>query len=280
MQALDQRAHQMRKPQAPAQSSHPIHELEGAIPTISELPGSGPETFTAELEGSTPATPFRAVQAQFIPAGTAKIVDIPKNKRNSGLSFRMRPDKTNYQVSCTSAAEDVKKAKEHMDERLFLIARLNAGRKTEGVAPFIIDDELMAHAQQHADNDATAADAALQLRYNEPNPKPDKALLPDTVIIIPSPCDTRFDAARVVSRRGLGAFACAERWYNGKFRGHVFQGAKNMESHRDDICDCRLVPVSATLMAGEYVKIGVGKAFETGIWVAEIAGREDERDLP
>lgn len=255
----------------PTSIAHPgdlmIAELEGTTPVIAELEGSRP--VLPELEGDTPETPVNAVQARVFPASAVKTVNV-KAKRISKRFFSFRPDKTQYDVQCSNAAADLAKAEREKKDKLFLADKFNACRRSQGLAPLQVNDELSAHAQQHADN--------LPAPYTDFLPSPTGPVVPrsplgprpDTVTTVPSPLERRQSVARLVSDRGLGAMACVERWYGGKYRRHVLH-VGGREAHTED-CPCRLAIVYDTMMSPSFTKMGVGRATEgAGVWVVELA---------
>ena len=252
-----------------------IHELEGTTPVIHELEGSGPEHILPELEGSTPETTFQATEARVYPSSAVKTVTVPKPKKGHGKKFSLnafRPDKTKYAVECSSAAAEVAAMEKEAAGKQAFVDQLNYCRRTEGQPFLIYDAELSAHAQHHADN----CDAANPLAFIHPStplqtlPTPQR---PDTVVTITSPLNPQLPAARVTSERGLGAMACAERWYSGKLKYHHIP-VTNLERHAED-CPCKLRIVYETVFSAHYSRIGVGKGVEgagRGIWVVELAG--------
>lgn len=253
-----------------------IYELEGTVPVTAELEGSSPETFVSELEGSTPETTFKASEGRVYASSAVRTVTVtqPKSKHAKKFSLNaFRPDRTKYAVECSNAAGEVAAMEEEEAEKQVFVDQLNYCRKTEGQPFLIYDTELSAHAQHHADNYDTAHPLAFVHPDTLAQAVPSLPQRPETVVTIFSPLTPDLLAVRVTSERGLGAMACAERWYSGKLKHHHIP-VTNLERHAMD-CSCRLRIVYETVFSAHYGRIGVGKGVEgagRGVWVVELSG--------
>lgn len=169
-----------------------------------------------------------------------------------------------YSVQCYATfAEDERKRQEAETaekEKLLLFHSINSSRHAEGRESLRLKPLLAKYAQDYADmlfaEDASSADPVPATH--------------DAVVIVMSPSGSR--VARFVSPPRIGALACGELWYGGKYKRHLYDpavgGGGSEKAHPDD-CPCHLRIVFETLVDAGWKALGIGRG-EDSRWVVEV----------
>ena len=75
--------------------------------------------------------------------------------------------------------------------------------------------------------------------------------------------------ARLVSPPHMGALACGEMWYGGKYRRHLYSiNPETMGEHPEN-CPCHLRIVFETMVDEGWEGVGIGRGND-GRWVVEL----------
>ena len=169
-----------------------------------------------------------------------------------------------YSVQCYATfAEDERKrldAETAEKEKLLLFHSINSSRHAEGCDPLRLKPLLAKYAQDYADM-LSAEDAS----STDPVPATH-----DAVVIVMSPSGSR--VARFVSPPRIGALACGELWYGGKYKRHLYDpvvGNGGSEKAHPDDCPCHLRIVFETLVDAGGKAVGIGRG-EDSRWVVEV----------
>ncbi len=163
-----------------------------------------------------------------------------------------------YSVECyathAETATQRKAAQLTEKEKLVLFNSINSSRRAEGRSALRLKPSLSKYAQDHAD-----------ILYQEdriPNNEPTST---NSVIVVMAPSGAR--VARLTSPPRIGALACGEMWYGGKYRRHLYS-MDGAGEHPDD-CTCHLRIVFETMVDDGWKAIGIGRG-EDGRWVVEL----------
>ena len=165
-----------------------------------------------------------------------------------------------YSVECYAThAEDEKKRKEAIAaerEKVVLFNSINSSRQAEGLPPLRLKLHLCKYAQDHAD-----------MLFNEEHGNGTPVSNTNNVVVVMSSSGAR--VARLVSPPRMGALACGEMWYGGKYKRHLYNiTPENVGEHPDD-CPCHLRIAFETMVDEGWSAIGVGRG-EDGRWVVEL----------
>ena len=168
---------------------------------------------------------------------------------------------SSYSVQCYAThAEDEQKRKDAEaaeKEKLVLLNSINSSRQAEGNHPLILKLLLCKYAQEHAD----------LLFDEEHHCGTNVSGSTNSVMVVMSPSGAR--VARLVSQPRIGALACGEMWYGGKYRRHLYNiTPENVGEHPDD-CPCHLRIVFETIVDEGWNAIGIGRS-EDARWVVEL----------
>ena len=166
----------------------------------------------------------------------------------------------NSAVCYATHAEDEKRKKEAQageKEKMVLFNSINGARLAENAHKLRLSPVLCDYAQDHADN-----------LYNEDHSAPDQPpASTNSVVVVMAPSGAR--VARLVSPPKIGALACGEMWYGGKYRRHLYSmSTENAPPHPDD-CPCHLRILFETMVDEGWNAIGIGRG-EDGRWVVEL----------
>ena len=169
---------------------------------------------------------------------------------------------TGYSVECYAThTEDAQRRKEAAateKEKLVLLNSINSSRQAEGAPPLRLNPLLSKLAQDQAD----------LLAHEDAHPSPVKGTIraasPNSVTVVMAPSGAR--VARLISPPRMGALACGEMWYGGKYRRHLY-GLSTAGCPED--CPCHLRMVFETLVDAGWVGVGVGRGGD-GRWVVEL----------
>lgn len=168
---------------------------------------------------------------------------------------------TGYTANCYATfAEDEKRrldAEAADKEKLVLFSSINSSRNVEGKPPVRLKPLLSEHAQDYADMLLIEERARSQESDEAPN---------STVMVVMAPSGSR--VARIVSPPKIGALACGEMWYGGKYRRHLYP-LEGERPHPED-CPCHLRIVFETMVDQGWKAIGIGRG-EDSRWVVEFA---------
>ena len=165
-----------------------------------------------------------------------------------------------YSVECYAThAEDEKRRKEAEageKEKLVLFNSINSSRQAEGTHPLQVKPLLCKYAQDHAN-----------MLFDDDHHSGTPASNANNVVVVMSPSGAR--VARLVSPPRMGALACGEMWYGGKYKRHLYNiTAENIGEHPDD-CPCHLRIAFETMVDEGWSAIGIGRG-EDGRWVVEL----------
>lgn len=202
------------------------------------------------------------------------------------------PAATGYSVKCYAThAEDEAKRKDTAlieKEKTALFTSINSSRHAEGKHPLRLCPLLTRHAQDHADTlfkeDTLHTASFYPPSSTDSNPPPTSTdntshPTPNQVVVVMTPSGAR--SARLVSPPRMGALACGELWYGGKYKRHLFAmearggvGAPHAyahtpEHHAADDCPCHLRIVFETMVDEGWGAMGIGRG-EDGRWVVEL----------
>lgn len=168
---------------------------------------------------------------------------------------------TGYSVQCYATfAEDEKKrqkAETADKEKMVLFNSINSSRHAEGKPPLRLKPLLEKYAQDYADMLFTE-----ESHSTEPNPSAH-----NSVVVVMAPSGSR--VARLVSPPKMGALACGEMWYGGKYKRHLYNKAAESERAHPDDCPCHLRIVFETMVDAGWQAIGIGRG-EDSRWVVEL----------
>lgn len=171
---------------------------------------------------------------------------------------------TGYSVQCYATfAEDEKKrqkAETADKEKLVLFHSINASREVEGKPRLRFKPLLGKYAQDYADMLCT------EDRHST-DPDPDQSAH-NSVVVVMSPSGSR--VARLVSPPKMGALACGEMWYGGKYKRHLYNMLGESEKPHPDDCPCHLRIAFETMVDQGWKAIGIGRG-EDSRWVVELA---------
>ncbi|KAK3686382.1 hypothetical protein LTR37_019855 [Vermiconidia calcicola] len=167
---------------------------------------------------------------------------------------------TGYSVQCYATHyEDEQKRKEAEAaerEKMVLFHSINSSRHAENTHPLRLTPLLCKFAQDHAD-----------MLFNEEHSGGSSNNVTNQVVVVMSPSGVR--VARLVSQPGIGALACGEMWYGGKYKRHLYSiTPENVGEHPED-CPCHLRIVFETMVDEGWNAVGIGKG-EDGRWVVEL----------
>lgn len=165
-----------------------------------------------------------------------------------------------YSVECYAThAEDEKRRKEAEageKEKLVLFNSINSSRQAEGTHLLQVKPLLCKYAQDHAD-----------MLFNEEHNSGTPVSNANNVVVVMSPSGAR--VARLVSPPRMGALACGEMWYGGKYKRHLYNiTPENVGEHPDD-CPCHLRIAFETMVDEGWSAIGIGRG-EDSRWVVEL----------
>ncbi len=194
------------------------------------------------------------------------------------------PDRTGYSVQCyaTHLEDESRKKEEAATEKevMVLFNSINISRQVEGASPLKLNSALWHHAQEHAE----------QLHVEEVCSSPGGTLsslpayVPNVTVHTPRAGRRR---ATLVSPPAIGALACGEMWYGGKYRRHLYAvreagsgsgsgssigsgGSDEGPVHPED-CPCRLRMVFETMVDDGWTCVGIGRGGNgNGRWVVEL----------
>jgi hypothetical protein len=174
---------------------------------------------------------------------------------------------TGYSVECYAThVEDEKKRKDALateKEKMVLFNSINMSRQAEGVHPLRLKTVLCKLAQDQAD----------MLAYDDLYPPPTRpgstsaTTNPNSVTVVMSPSGRR--VARLVSPPHMGALACGEMWYGGKYRRHLYSIDPESPGSHPDNCPCHLRMVFETMVDEGWDGVGIGRGLD-GRWVVEL----------
>ncbi|KAK5164785.1 uncharacterized protein LTR77_009449 [Saxophila tyrrhenica] len=195
------------------------------------------------------------------------------------------PPRTGYSVQCYAThIEDEARRKETVaaeKEVMGLLNSINVSRRVEGSLPLKLKPLLCKHAQEQADTLFAEENCSIP-------PSPGSAPLPayvPNVTIHESRSGRR--RATLISPPAIGALACGEMWYGGKYRAHLYavreassSGASGSSGgsiaseegpvHQED-CPCRLRMVFETMVDEGWTCVGIGRGGDgRGRWVVEL----------
>ena len=167
---------------------------------------------------------------------------------------------TGYSVDCYAThAEDERKRKEALaaeKEKLVLFNSINCSRQAENTHPLQLNTVLCKLAQDHAD-----------ILFHEEHSNTFLAPQTNQVVVVMSPSGAR--VARLVSPPGIGALACGEMWYGGKYRRHLYNITPDNVGEHPDNCPCHLRIVFEAMVDEGWTAIGIGRG-DDGRWVVEL----------
>ena len=178
---------------------------------------------------------------------------------------------TGYSVQCYAThAEDEQRRREAEaaeKEKMTLFHSINSSRQVEGMPPLRLKPLLGKYAQEYADV-ITHEDHNTHNRHSSPTSLSTANLTQqNSVVVVMSPTGTR--VARLVSPPRIGALACGEMWYGGKYKRHLYSLAPDaVHTHPED-CPCHLRMVFETMVDEGWMGVGIGRA-EDGRWVVEL----------
>lgn len=173
---------------------------------------------------------------------------------------------TSYSAECTSSAQASTRHAEHTRETHALLRSINSMRHAEGVTPLLFDPALSADLQAYAD---IMEDLEPALPASPTSPT---TITPSS----PSSGDGKHHSARLTSPAGLGALACAELWYGGKYKRHLHRllpppsptFAALAPQHGED-CACHVRKVFEVLVDGAWEVVGIAR---TPVVVGDVRG--------
>ena len=168
---------------------------------------------------------------------------------------------TGYSVQCYAThAEDEQKRKEAEaveKEKMILFNHINSSRQLEGAHVLQLKPLLAKYAQDHADMLYTE-------EHSTTTPGPAST---NSVVVVMAPSGSR--VARLVSQPRIGALACGEMWYGGKYRRHLYSVSTETVNAHPDNCPCHLRIVFETMVDEGWKAAGIGRG-EDGRWVVEL----------
>jgi hypothetical protein len=175
---------------------------------------------------------------------------------------------TGYSVECYAThVEDEKRRKEAAateKEKLVLLHSINSSRQAEGVHPLRLQPLLCKLAQDQADLLAHEDAYPSTIRPSNNN---DSVASPNSVTVVMSPFGAR--VARLISPPHMGALACGEMWYGGKYRRHLYSLSTETAGEHPENCPCHLRMVFETMVDGGWEDVGIGRGVD-GRWVVEL----------
>ena len=165
-----------------------------------------------------------------------------------------------YSVECYAThMEDEKKRKDAEaaeKEKLVLFHSINCSRQAEGTQPLRLNPVLCKLAQDYAN-----------VLFDEEHYSGTNVSNANQVVVVMSPSGAR--VARLVSPPRLGALACGEMWYGGKYRRHLYNITPENVSEHPDNCPCHLRIVFEAMVDEGWTAMGIGRG-EDGRWVVEL----------
>lgn len=181
----------------------------------------------------------------------------------AAVPFHQTPP-TGYSVQCYATfAEDEQKRRDAEvaeKEKMVLLNSINSSRHAEGTSPLRMKPILAKYAQDYAD--MLFSEDINNSHHSAADPKP---IGLNSVVVVMAPSGAR--VARLVSPPRIGALACGEMWYGGKYRRHLYN-LESVAAHPDD-CPCHLRIVFETMVDEAWKAIGIGRG-EDGRWVVEL----------
>ena len=169
---------------------------------------------------------------------------------------------TGYSVQCyathAETAAQRRAAQLIEKEKLVLFRSINSSRVVEGQQPLRLDPSLSKYAQDYAE--------VLYAEDRSPNSNNSGETGPtNSVVVVMAPSGAR--VARLISPPRIGALACGEMWYGGKYRRHLY----NMEgvNEHPENCPCYLRVVFETMTDPGWKVIGIGRG-KDGRWIVEL----------
>lgn len=176
---------------------------------------------------------------------------------------------TGYFVECYAThVEDERKRKDALateKEKMVLFHSINMSRQVEGVHPLRLKTVLCKLAQDQAD---ILAHDDLYPPPTRPGSNSASATAnQNSVTVVMSPSGRR--VARLVSPPHMGALACGEMWYGGKYRRHLYSIDPESPGGHPDNCPCHLRMVFETMVDEGWDGVGIGRGLD-GRWVVEL----------
>ena len=139
---------------------------------------------------------------------------------------------------------------------MVLFHSINSSRQAEDAHPLRLKPLLCKHAQDYAD-----------MLFSEEHYSGTSVPSTNQVVVVMSPSGSR--VARLVSQPRIGALACGEMWYGGKYKRHLYSiTSENVGNHPEN-CACHLRIVFETMVDEGWSAIGIGRG-EDGRWVVEL----------